>query len=188
MQGQSPDVPPTKPKRSGCVTALIVVGALVVLAFIATVVVIAVFLHSNEGKKVAGAIGEGIRISKEAQNAPGAREIVKAGCAQGMVVDMEKSWAFAQVFLGDGSAEQPKFDFKTIVVCQVDVFRTPPTCEDVKRAYLGAVPEPPGPFAVEVKSMTDTRAKCMSLYGPGGEFLRDLRGGHSSVRASSTSE
>jgi hypothetical protein len=175
MQGQPPGVPPTKPKRNGCIVALLVAGALVVLGCIATAVVIAVFLRSDTGKRVAGAVGEGIQLSTEAQNAPGAHEIVKAGCSQGMVFDMERSWKLGQALFGDGSAEKPRFDFKTIVVCQVNVFRTPPTCEDVKRAYLAAVPEPSAPFVVQVKMATETRARCMSFYSPAGEFLGDMR-------------
>jgi hypothetical protein len=123
---------------------LIVVGALVVFGCIAVGIAVAVFLHSDGGKKVAGVIGEGIKMSTDAQNAPGARELTKAGCSQGLVLDLERSWAFAQAFVGDGSAEKPKLDF------------------------------PSGPFVVQVKMMTETRPRCTSLYRSGGEFLKDL--------------
>jgi hypothetical protein len=175
MQDQPSFVSPPRPKRNGCVIALIVIGALVVLGCIAMAVGIAVFLRSDPGKKVAGAIGEGIKMSTEAQHAPGAREIQKVGCSQGMVFDMERSWAFAEAFIGDGSAEKPKFDFRTMVLCQVTMFASAPTCDDVKRAYLEAVPEPSDPFVVQVKAMTDPRPRCMNLYSPEGTFLKDLR-------------
>jgi hypothetical protein len=154
---------------------LIVIGALVVLGCIAMAVGVAVFLRSDPGKKFAGVIGEGYKMSAEAQNAPGAREIERAGCSQGMVFDMEKSYALAESFLGDGSAEKPKFDFHKMVLCQVNGFGSPPTCDDVKGAYLAAVPEPSEPFLVQVKAMTDMRPRCMSLYSPEGTFLKDLR-------------
>jgi hypothetical protein len=180
MQSQPPPPyispqPRQRPKPSGCVIALIVVGALVVLGCIAMAVGVAIFLHSDSGKKVAGIIGEGYKMSTEAQNAPGAREIEKAGCSQGMIFDLEKSYALAEPFLGDGSADKPKFDFHTMVLCQVNGFGSPPTCDDVKRAYLAAVPEPSEPFLVQVKTMTETRPRCMNLYDHSGTFLKDLR-------------
>jgi hypothetical protein len=171
----APPQPPQRPKRNGCVIALIVVGALVVLGCIAMAIGVAIFFQSGPGKKVAGVIGEGIKMSAEAQNAPGAREIQKAGCTQGMVFDLERSYALAESLLADGSTEKPKFDFHTMVLCQVNGFGAPPTCDDVKQAYLAAVPEPAEPFLVQVKAMTDTRPRCMNLYAPGGTFLKDMR-------------
>jgi hypothetical protein len=176
MQSQHSPVPTPRPKQSGCVIALIVVGALFILGFIAVAVAIGMYFRTDGGKKVAGVIGEGLRVSTEAQNAPGAREIEKAGCSQGMVFDMEKMGEFARSIAGDdGSAEGTKSDVNTMVMCQVTMIGSPPTCDDVKRAYLGAVPSPPGPFLVQVTRMTETKPRCTTMYTAKGEPLKDLK-------------
>jgi hypothetical protein len=175
MQSQQPFATGPRPKNTGCVIALIAVGALVVLGFIALAVGIGVFFRTDGGKKMAGVIGEGIRVSTEAQNAPGAREIEKAGCSQGMVFDMEKMGEFARSIAGDASAEQAEPDIDTMVLCQVNMVGSPPTCDDVKRAYLAAVPSPSGPFLVQVARMTETKPRCMAMYSAKGEFLKDLK-------------
>jgi hypothetical protein len=114
-------------------------------------------------------------VSTEAQNAPGAREIEKAGCSQGMVFDMEKMGEFARSIAGDDSAETAKSDVNTMVMCQVNMLGTPPTCDDVKRAYLGAVPTPPGPFLVQVTRMTEPTPRCTTMYSAKGELLKDRK-------------
>jgi hypothetical protein len=175
MPSQQPLAPVPRPKQNGCVIALIVVGALFVLGWVAVAVGIGIYFRSDGGKKVAGVIGEGIRMSTEAQNAPGAREIEKAGCSQGMVFDMEKLGEFARAIAGDASAEAAKSDIHTMVLCQVNMIGSSPTCDDVKRAYLGAVPSPPGPFLVQVKKMTEPDPRCMTTYSAKGEPLKDRK-------------
>jgi hypothetical protein len=160
---------------NGCVIALIVVGALFVFGWVAVAVAIGIYFRSDGGKKVAGMIGEGIRVSNEAQNAPGAREIEKVGCSQGMVFDMEKFGELARAIVGDGSAEEAKSDLHTMVMCQVNMVGSPPTCDDVKRAYLGAVPSPPGPFLVQVTKMTEHEPRCTTTYSAKGEPLKDRK-------------
>jgi hypothetical protein len=171
-----PPPPAPRPKASGCVIALIVVGALAVFGCIAFAVGIAVYFRTDDGKKVAGVIGAGIRVSTEAQNAPGAREIEKVGCSQGLVFDMDKMEAFTRAIVGDGSAEAPKSDVGTMVLCQVNMVGSPPTCDDVKHAYLDAVPSQSGPFLVQVTRMTETKPRCMSAYSAKGEPLKDMKG------------
>jgi hypothetical protein len=179
MQSQQPPLAPPpapRPKPNGCVIALIVVGALAVFGCIACVVGIAVYLRSDGGKKVAGVIGAGIRVSTEAQNAPGAREIEKVGCSQGLVFNMDKMEEFTRAILGDSSAEEAKSDVGTMVLCQVNMIGSAPTCDDVKRAYLDAVPSQSGPFLVQVTRMTETKPRCMTTYSAKGEPLKDLKG------------
>jgi hypothetical protein len=175
MQSQQHLAPAPRPKQNGCVIALIVVGALFVLGWIAVAVGIGIYLGTDGGKKVAGVVGEGIRMSTEAQNAPGAREIEKVGCSQGMVFDMEKMGEFARSIAGDASAEQAKSEVNTMVMCQVNMLGSPPTCDDVKRGYLGAVPSPPGPFLVQVTRMTEAKPRCMAMYSEKGDLLKDLK-------------
>ena len=173
MQGQPPIAPAARPKRNGCVVALIVVGALVACGFIASAVAVAIYFRTDDGKKVAGVIGAGVRLSTEAQNAPGAREIQKAGCSQGLVFDMEKMGELTRMVVGDGSAE--KSGIGTMVLCQVNVLVSPPTCEDVKHAYLAAVPAPSAPFLVQVQRMAEAKPRCATLYNARGEPLKDLK-------------
>jgi hypothetical protein len=172
---QSPASPPALPSknRRGCLIALFVAGGLVMIVGIGLVVLLVVFFRSNEGKRVATFVGESVKVASEGEKAPGAHELLKAGCSQGLVIDMEKSWALAQAMNPDASASPPNFVAKTMVLCSVSVFRTPPTCEEVKRVYLAAVPRPAARFLVQVSSVGSSHPKCMNMYDPDGNLVRD---------------
>jgi hypothetical protein len=170
-----PPAPATPAKqRSGCLVALLVLVGLFALACVAGGIGLVVFLRSDTGKKVAGAVGDGFKMTMAARNAPGARAIEAAGCSDGMVLDVKQSWTLMQSIAGDGGAEQPEFLFRTVVNCSVNMLHTPPPCEVVKQAYLGAVPKPAEPFLVQVNAVGETRARCRMVYETDGTFMRDL--------------
>jgi hypothetical protein len=173
---QPPPPPPEQARkgRRGCLIALFVVGGVLLLLGIGVIVALVVFFRSNEGKKAATIVGESIKIASDGEKAPGAHDLLKAGCSQGMVVDMDRSWALAQTMNQDASAEKPNFLAKTMVLCSVNVFGTPPACNDVKRVYLAAVPRPADPFLVQVTSVGSPHARCMVIYDPDGNLLRDI--------------
>jgi hypothetical protein len=169
-----PTPPPPAQKRSGCLVALLVVTAIFVVACVAAGIGVVVFLRSDTGKKIAGAVGDGYKMSVAARSAPGARAIEAAGCSDGMVLDIEESWQLVETFVGDGGAEKPEFPFRTMVSCSVNVLRTPPTCDAVEEVYLKAVPKPAAPFLVQVKSVAEARARCQRVYDVDGTMLQDL--------------
>jgi hypothetical protein len=156
---------------------LLVVGAICVALFIAGVIALAVFLRSDTGQKVAGAIGKGVKMTMAAQDAPGAREITKAGCKQGLVMDAKESVELMRPFMPDAGEDTSRMAFRAMVACSVDFFGTPPACDAVKDAYLAAVPKPSDPFLVTVKRAGESHPRCMRVYDPEGGLLQDLDAG-----------
>lgn len=153
-------------------------GGICIALVIAGGIALAVFFRSDTGQKVAGAIGKGVKMTMAAQKAPGAREITKVGCQQGMVMDVRDSFETMKPFIPDaGEMDTAVLPFRNMVLCTVDFFGTPPTCDAVKDAYLAAVPKPTDPFMVNVQRTGEGRARCSRLYDPDGVEIRDLDAG-----------
>jgi hypothetical protein len=167
---------PRKKSGNGCVIALAIVGGLGLLAVVGIGVAVYAFAHSKEGKAVLGTIGDMTQIMSEAQNAPGTKEVRALGCDQAMAVDFEKMERMLADRFDAGSS---KSAFSMMVICQVGMFdKSPPTCDAVARAYLGAAPEPARGFTVTVQRGNNSRqAVCSTLYDPTGARVKDLAPG-----------
>ena len=172
--GAGGQAPPAKKSSSGCLVALAVVGGILLVGFIGVVVAVTYFLRTKEGKMVVSVVGEGAKIVTEAQNAPGAREIRAAGCAQGTVMSLDR-WAklYAKID-ADASTAPPALVAQVLVACTAPLLRTPPSCEDIARAYLAAVPAPTGNFLVQVTVPGDRHPRCSRIYAPDGTFVQDV--------------
>lgn len=153
-------------------------GGIVVALLIAGAIALVLFFRSDTGQKVAGAIGKGVKMTLDAQKAPGAREITKAGCKQGMVMDVRDSMDAVRPFLPDaGDAEMSRMPFRNMVFCSVDFFGAPPSCDAVKDVYLGAVPRQSAPFMVSVQRAGESKARCSRIYDPDGLAIADYDAG-----------
>jgi len=172
--GAPPQGPPQK-KGKGCLIALAIAGGLGVLVAIIIVVVVVSFLHSKQGKMLTTVIGESAKIMTEAQNAPGAHELLKAGCTQGMVMDMERWETLMKSLDPDASTKTGEFPARMMVICQVSSSSSAPSCDEVKRTYLAAVPSPPGRFLAQVQKTGSSHPICANIYEPDGTFVRELK-------------
>jgi hypothetical protein len=154
---------PAAKKNSGCWIALAIVGglALVVGGLIAFGVYR--FATSKEGRTIIAVVGEGATIMRDAQNAPGTKQLRGIGCKQAFVIDGEKLKKLAERFDGGtSSGEMP-----LIVMCSHGYLGTPPTCDAVARTYVAAA-SPSRSFAVNVQQQGRNQALCSSLYQPDG--------------------
>jgi hypothetical protein len=173
LTASQPTGVPAPKKGSGCLIAVAVAGGIVVLFVIVIVVAVVHFLGTKEGKNLASIVGEGAKIALQAQSAPGAREVRKVGCAQAAVMDTDAWVRLAR--LGDQDASEPgKPPASVLVSCTGNLLRTPPTCDDVSKAYLAAVPPPPGRVLVQVLAPGDRRPRCSNLYEADGTFVEAL--------------
>lgn len=170
-EGQSP---PAKKGASGCLIAAAVVGGLVFLGVIGIIVAVAHFFGTDQGKKVASIVGDSVKIATEAQSAPGAKEIRKAGCAQGAVMNIQ---AWERVFAmmePDAAAAPHSLPAQVYVGCTASLLGKAPSCDEVERAYIAAVPAPPGRFLVQVTSPGERRPRCSNLYEADGTFVQAI--------------
>jgi hypothetical protein len=167
--------PVAKKSDRGCLIALASVGGGVFLLVAVGAFAVYRFSQSSTGKAVFGAIGDMTELVNESQNAPGTKEVRGLGCTQAMAMDVDKMTRIMQRFDAGGG---PPAKFSKMVVCQVGVLGTPPTCDDVARTYLAAAGPPDRGFAVSVtKGTGKTTTVCSILYEPDGTMVGDLAPG-----------
>ncbi len=152
--------PPTPQKKanSGCLIAVIVVGALVALVCLVGVVVSFVAAQSPEGKKAMSLMGRGISAAAKAMNAPGTPELRALGCPEAMVMDPEEVMELVGEFIDAGPPRGADERMKTVVICQGSF--SLPTCDEVADAYRTAKGVTPGPFTVTVKRKGSRKSEC----------------------------
>jgi hypothetical protein len=169
-------VPPKKSNR-GCFIALAIVGGIGVVVVAVSAFGIYRFANSKEGKMVFGTIGDVAELAAEAQHAPGTKEVAALGCDTAMAMDMDKMTSIMHDRL-DASAAVPT-KFSMLVVCQVGMFaKSPPSCDDVARTYVGAAGPPARGFAVNVqRGGGRANTLCSTLYDPAGTKVKDLAPG-----------
>jgi hypothetical protein len=172
-----PPAVPRKKSGRGCLIALAIVGGAGVLVVALVAFAIYRFASSKEGKAVLGAIGDMAQLAQEAQNAPGAKEVRALGCDQAMAMDVDRMQQILDERL-DAAPSKPS-SFSMMVVCQVGVFaKSPPSCDDVARAYLSAAPKPARGFAANVqRNGGGNHPLCSVLYDPDGVKVKDLAPG-----------
>lgn len=153
--------------------AILVVAGVFILASAAIAYGVYRAATSEEGKKILAVGGEAVRIGIEAQSAPGTDEVRALGCEQAMAFDIDK--LDKMMALLDAGAP-PKGVFSTMVMCQVGVFGTAPSCDDVARVYRPAV-HPKKPFMASVQHKADHKAKCTAVYDVDGRKLSDVDAG-----------
>jgi hypothetical protein len=176
---QPPPPRPLPPKRSnrGCLIALAIVGGVGFVVVAVAAFGIYRFAGSKEGKMVFGTIGDMAELAAEAQHAPGTKEVAALGCDTAMAMDMDKMQSIMHDRF-DASATAPS-KFSMLVICQVGMFaKSPPSCDDVARTYVGAAGPPARGFAVNVqKGGGRANTLCSTLYDSAGTKVKDLAPG-----------
>jgi hypothetical protein len=173
--------PPPGPKKTSktLVIVLSILGAFVMLGALVVIVAIVAFARSDTGKKTIDIMKE----AREAQNAPGTRELRKLGCEQASAMDMDR---FGRLLNDDAALKDDEEDedaafrrtsqmYRVMVSCQGGFLRTPPSCDDVAQTYVDAVGTVPGPFIVSVTNPKDPMHPCNGEYSADGTRLPPRR-------------
>ena len=172
-QTPPPQGPPQRKSSGGkaCLIIAIILGVLLVLGGIAVAVAIYFISQNPELRKIASVVGEGMKVVKDAQEAPGTSEMRDSGCSEAFVFDTERLVQLGEKFT-DATPSLPSGTPKKLVVCQVPGGGNVPSCEEVAKTYLGAAPKPDRKFAVMVQD--DSSTQCSQLYDPDGASLGDF--------------
>ena len=172
MSATSPQqVQKNKASGRGCLIALGVFGAILLLSVVVGGIVIYEILDSPQGRKIVSAVADTTKLTQEAMTAPGTAELRKLGCDQALVMDTRRMLTIIQSFAPDAGSEADLSE-GTMVMCQTGMLgKAPPTCEDVAKTYLAAVPSPPGDFLVQVAGQGDKKPKCQKRYSQAGVDL-----------------
>lgn len=162
-----------KKKRSTFAIVMAVLG----IGFLLFVVVVAIagyaFFTSKEGKQIAGVMGEAMKMSKKAQNAPGTKELRAKGCVQAMVMNLDDFANMAETL----DAATPKGQdpgFGEMVICSVNPWGTPLPCDDIARSYVATVGPRPKPFFALSQQAGKSKPMCHVLYDAEGTRVRDF--------------
>ncbi len=158
----------------GFFVALLIFGGVVCTGILVCVVLLVRFLYTPEGRKIAHAVGDTAKLMQEAQRAPGTKELRALGCDPAMVVDTDRMIDVIQSF-GDGGPS-PTLEDKAMVTCAVGLLGDAPSCDDVARTYVRAVPEPGGSFIVQVQRQGGGRPNCNGRYAADGSKLERAHG------------
>jgi hypothetical protein len=168
--------PPLQPakKKSGCLLALGIVGGILLVIGIIVGVLVYKAVSSPEGQKAMTLIGESAKLGMEAANAPGTKELRDLGCAQALVMDLERIASLAREL--DASAESPVAkEFRLQVTCTLTSTKGAPTCDQVATTYRTAVGTPAGKYSVAVAVTGNKEPSCAALYGTDGVKIRDVK-------------
>lgn len=163
----------SKKKWSTFAVVMAVLGG----AFLLFVVVIAIvgysFFSSKEGKELAGIMGEAMKMSKKAQNAPGTKELRAKGCVQAMVMNLDDFAKMADTL--DAAPPKDKDPgFGEMVICSVNPWATALPCDDIARTYVATVGPRPKPFFALSQQAGKSKPMCHVLYDAEGTRLRDF--------------
>ncbi len=156
----------------GCVIAVVVVGMIaIVCGGLVTWAGYAVWTNPNVQRGVAIA-GAAMDMTREALTAPGTVEMRQAGCAQAMAFTPELMARFLGTVVDGGAEQAPGMP---LVMCAMQRGAvTAPTCEEVVRAYAGAVSPAPPEVAARVAVQGERTPRCEGVYGADGSYRRDM--------------
>ena len=173
------EVPPARPRsdaqRSGCLTVIYVVLGLVAFLALAFGVGTCMFMRSDTGQKVIQAAKDGFTLINEAANAPGTSELRESGCEQAMVMPVDRMIELVGQVMPNARESIRRARLPgdgTVIVCQTRPDQNPmPSCTDIVRVYVEAVPEAPERFGVVVQDRGAREARCQGTYGRDGTFI-----------------
>ncbi len=165
--------------------ALIALAALGALALLGVGVAAFFFLRSDEGKKAVTAVGRGVKIAHDAQNAPGAAELRQLGCQSALIMDLDD---IAKSFDPDRNRNSRRMLY---ITCLVPFgVRTVPACDDAASEYVRAVGGTArSQFVVVVQKPFQSKPFCSELFDPQGASLGPFGAGPASpAHSGSTGE
>jgi hypothetical protein len=157
------------------VIALVAIAVAGALVMVGIGVAVFVFLRSDEGKKAVSVVGEGAKIARDAQNAPGAAELRQLGCQSALIMDLGE---VAKRFDPSTKARTKML----YITCQVRFgVKDGPTCEQAAGEYLRAVGgTAKSRFVVVVQKAFQSKPACSELYEPDGASLGPFGSGDAS--------
>lgn len=153
-------------KKTSTLTILLaVIGGGLLLVFAIGALVAYKVMSSPEGRTIVGAVGETMRVMRKAQSAPGTKELRKLGCNQPMAMDLEDLARITQTM---DRPPPPPGAFRTMVLCPVSLWSTPPSCEEVASTYVRAIGPSDRAFLVMVQQSGKQKPHCSALFDGAG--------------------
>jgi hypothetical protein len=167
---------PTSRSGKGCLTALGIVGAVLLVCCLVGGFALWRAARSESGRQVLAAIGKGVQLAEKGSTAPGAEELRAAGCAQAFVATSDDLEAMAnQVgqlpgFQDAGPGPGRRVAMPTLVTCQGQLLVEPPGCDALAAVYVAAA-HPRAPFVVVVTAAAQSKPRCEKTYSAQGSVL-----------------
>jgi len=155
---------PEKKKLSGCVVALLVVGAVLGLLCLAGGVLTWRAANSDPGRAIMGAFRDGARGAQ----APGAAELRAAGCREASVFDNPDMIAAFSDLLDGGHVPRNVGDSPLLALCQGFIVDTMPECDELAQVFVQAA-HPAVSFTISVRHKGDSHPLCQRQYDRDGE-------------------
>jgi len=121
---------------------------------------------TDQGQELTRGYSEVANLVVEAQTAPGAEDVGKAGgCLQSLVMDADK---LAELSKNDNRDAGKRTPEKTFVSCQVGFAKAPPECQALAQVYVRSA-HPTAPFRVAVQKQGDPNRTCDRVFDEKGQ-------------------
>lgn len=160
--------PRKKRGGGGCGTVLLMFAGVGVMGGIVFVVSLVRAFSTGEGQELTRGYSEVANLVVEAQIAPGAEDVGKAGgCLQSLVMDADKLATLSQNASRDAGKRGPE---KTLVTCQVGFAKAPPECQALAQVYVRSA-HPTAPFRIAVQKQGDPNRTCDRVFDEKGQPL-----------------
>lgn len=148
---------------------LLMFAAVGVMGGIMFVVSLVRAFSTDQGQELTRGYSEVANLVVEAQTAPGAEDVAKAGgCLQVLVMDADKLAALSQTTAANRDGGGKRGLEKTLVTCQVGFAKAPPDCLALAQVYVRAG-HPSAPFRVAVQKQGDPNRTCDRLFDEKGQ-------------------
>ena len=159
----------------GCIVALLIFAALAVMVLLGGGFVLWRAWKTPDGQRMAKIVGDTAKLTYGGLSAPGAKEVRRAGrCEQSFVMTPEAVATLGNDLrdggLTDGGVAVPTARTPAMVLCQVSIFITPPTCESLAEVYAAAA-HPKAPFVVTVQKTGSLSPVCTQTFDRHGSPL-----------------
>jgi hypothetical protein len=165
-------------RRSGCLRALLALGAAFALLLLVGCVALLLYLQTPEGERKWAAFQRGVDWAVEAQKAPGTDALREAGCSVALVSTFaELRTALRELVplnelegIAGDDAQAP------FVLCIGETLSMRgPICPALARAYGAAAPAAPASFLLAVYDDRSGERSCEGVYAPDGSLLRPIK-------------
>jgi hypothetical protein len=167
--------PEQRKERSGCLLALYVALACAAVVILVVGLGLFVFVRSERGQQLIGAVRDGATLLQQAMNAPGTEELRAAGCGQAMVFARSEAAKVLGQLSEEFSAEILKsLSDDTVIMCTVLRDGTPPECSELAKVYSSAVPGATEHFGVTVQQQGRGKPLCQGSYSRDGSRVGDI--------------
>ena len=156
------------PKKSskGCLTVLLVLGAIAGLICLVGGFFAWRASQDPELQKVLGAVTKGAQVVVKGTKAPGAEELRGAGCQQALVLSVSEMMEAASEFIDAGALDE--LNVGVALMCQVPLRSGAPDCAKLAQVYVKAA-KPTEAFMVTVRATGDQKPVCDASFDATGQ-------------------